>query len=230
MSKQRHDRARHSANVKPDAAPAKESAKENAKELDRIIFFSDAVFAIAITLLVLEIRIPTLARETAAEKLPHALLELLPKFMGFFISFWMIAVNWVFHHQMCRHLRRYSRALIMLNFLFLMWIAFLPFAAGLFSEYLRVPLANVIYSLTLAATGVSLWLFWRHAARKGLLNPATTGREIRFHGLRALAIPAVYLLSIPVALWADVGMSRQIWILIAPAMLLVRRRYKDLDE
>lgn len=224
MAKHRHD---------PDApaapAPERESAKENAKELDRIILFSDAVFAIAITLLILEIRVPELARETAADRMPHALLELLPKFMGFFISFWMIAIYWVFHHQMCRHLRRYSRALIMLNFLFLMWIVFLPFSAGLFSTYFRVPLANVIYSLNLTVTGICLWLFWRHAAGgRRLIDPALTDREIHFHGLRALLIPAVYLLSVPIALWMDLKFSRQVWILIGPAMLALRKRYPDL--
>src|SRR6185369_14557663 len=100
--------------AKPDAADPMpyESAGETTKELDRIILFSDAVFAIALTLLVLDIRVPDLDRKTAAAELPAALAHLAPKFFGFALSFWMVAAYWMFHHRICRHLVRYDHGLI----------------------------------------------------------------------------------------------------------------------
>ncbi len=93
-------------------------------EYDRILFFSDAIFAIAITLLVVEIRVPTPASGpiTAARQLQLAW----PQMLGFGISFAVIGRFWVGHHTMFRHITGFDRTMIWLNLLFLGTIAFLP--------------------------------------------------------------------------------------------------------
>src|SRR5512136_2762438 len=96
--------------------------------LERIIFFSDAVMAIAITLLILEVRLPEGA---APDGVGRQVLALWPKYLGYSVSFWVIALYWVAHHRCFLYIRAYDRRLIYLDFLFLLFIAFMPFPTGL---------------------------------------------------------------------------------------------------
>src|SRR5215217_7060989 len=89
-------------------------------QLERLILFSDAVFAIAITLLVIEIKVPELHGEEATEKaLLHRVALLIPKFLGFIVSFVLIGIYWAVHHRLFGFVTNYSRKLIVLNLFFL---------------------------------------------------------------------------------------------------------------
>src|SRR6185503_14180643 len=105
-------------------------------QLERMILFSDAVFAIAITLLVIEIKVPELEKEHVSDKaLTNALGHLIPKFIGFIISFLLIGIYWTVHHRMFGYVTSYTRKLIALNLTFLFFIALMPFSTGFYSEY-----------------------------------------------------------------------------------------------
>jgi uncharacterized membrane protein len=92
--------------------PRKQSqSKSQTSGLERIVFFSDAVMAIAITLLILEVRLP----EGSAD-FSRRILALWPKYLGYFVSFWVIALYWVAHHRCFQLIRDYDRGLINLNF------------------------------------------------------------------------------------------------------------------
>jgi uncharacterized membrane protein len=106
---------------------------ERGTDIERIVFFSDAVFAIAITLLALEIRVPDVPDDPAA--LREAFLALGPVFFSFFISFWFVGTYWVAHHRVFHHIGGYDRRLLFINLLFLMWIVLLPFSSSLLGEY-----------------------------------------------------------------------------------------------
>jgi uncharacterized membrane protein len=93
-------------------------------------FFSDAVFAIAITLLALGIRLPEIDDVTNG-KLAGALLGVLPEFFGFVISFWIISMYWLVHHRIFGYIRAYDRRLMVINLLFLVWIVLMPLSASL---------------------------------------------------------------------------------------------------
>ena len=99
---------------------------------DRTETFSDGVFAIAITLLVLEIRTPV-----HSEDLWHDLGQLWPSYVGFVVSFFTIGVIWVNHHSQFERFVRADRTLLFLNLLLLFWVAFIPFPTALVAEYLR---------------------------------------------------------------------------------------------
>jgi uncharacterized membrane protein len=85
-------------------------------------YFSDAVFAIAITLLALDLQVPRVPENLATVELPSALLELWPKFVSFLISFWIIASYWLAHHRIFHHIGAYDRRMFLINLLFLMWV------------------------------------------------------------------------------------------------------------
>src|SRR5215210_2931111 len=96
---------------------------ERGNEIERTVFFSDAAFAIAITLLALEIRLPNVADDPTA--LQEALIGLWPKFFSYLISFWFVGNYWVAHHRVFHYIRAYDRRLLLINLLFLMWIVLL---------------------------------------------------------------------------------------------------------
>src|SRR4051812_43795441 len=99
-------------------------------QLERLILFSDAVFAIAITLLVIEIKIPEIHGDVSDSVLLRSLGHLVPKFVGFLISFMLIGIYWSAHHKLFGFVTSYNRRLIFLNLLFLFFIALMPFSTG----------------------------------------------------------------------------------------------------
>jgi uncharacterized membrane protein len=137
------------------------------RELDRIVNFSDGVFAIVITLLVLDIRVPDIPEGLVSQELPGRILALGPKFLSYVISFLVIAVYWQAHHRVFRPIRGYDGTLLWLNFLFLMAISFLPFPTSLLGEYGEEQLSVVIYASNAAIASLLL------ASISGMRPPGT---------------------------------------------------------
>jgi uncharacterized membrane protein len=171
--------------------------------LERIVFFSDAVMAIAITLLAVDIRVPEIARNLAAAELPLQLQAMAPKFTSFILSFAIIGVYWLAHHRYFVYIIRHDIGLILLNLLFLFFIVILPFVTGLLENYAYLPLANIVYALTAAALGLAIGLLWWYASRDHrLVDENLDPQLIRATNIQALSAPAVFLLSVPMALIA----------------------------
>jgi uncharacterized membrane protein len=178
--------------------------------LERIIFFSDAVMAIAITLLAIDLKVPEIAASVAATELPRALSDLGPRFMSFLISFFVIGIYWMSHHRYFRFIQRYDGGLIALNLLFLLFIVLMPFIANLFGQYYYLPLGMSIYAAAVAATGLAMGALWWYASHHHrLIDEHLDEQFIRARSI-ALAVPLLFLLSIPftfvsrtlaVALW-----------------------------
>jgi uncharacterized membrane protein len=151
---------------------ARERGSAAGRELDRIVNFSDAVFAIVITLLVLHIQVPNVHEGLVSQELPSRLLALSPKFLSYVISFLVIAVYWQAHHRVFRPIRSYDRTLLWLNFWFLMAISFLPFPTSLLGEYSKKQLSVVIYAATAAAASLLLAsISWYATAGLRLVAP-----------------------------------------------------------
>ncbi len=124
-----------------------------ATQLERLTFFSDAVFAIAITLLVIEVRVPDIEQFGDAA-LGQALLDLLPSYIGFLSSFFVIGRFWVGHHQLFGMLKASDQRLVWTNLLLLMTIAFMPFPTAVFSEYVQLRVGVGLYCFWLVLLGV----------------------------------------------------------------------------
>lgn len=164
--------------------------------LERIIFFSDAVFAIAITLLALEIRLPSLPAQATNAQLLAALGALGPRYLSYAISFLVIGLLWLGHHRAFRHVHQYSNRLIFLNILFLLVIGFLPFPTVVIGEFGNA-VGTIFYAAAMAAAGLLLALLGRYLGAEG----------------HFLWMPAVFLLSIPLALWSP-DAAKYAWLLI----------------
>ncbi len=137
--------------------------------LERLMFFSDAIFAIAITLLVIEIRVPHLTGRITETDLANALLELIPQYIGFVVSFFVIGRFWIGHHRTFGWLARADDALIWRNLLFLMTIAFMPFPTAVLSSYAGSRVGVGLYAGWLMIAGLlNMWTL-RHATAGPLL-------------------------------------------------------------
>ena len=180
-------------------------------EYDRVLFFSDAVFAIAITLLVVDLRVPDVVAN-AAEEIANSK----DKILSFTISFLVIGLFWMGHHRLFRLITALNRPLIFLNLLFLGSIAFLPYPTALiFAGSTHEPAAPVFYASCVAGAGLLELAIWLYATRKGLV-PASVPLTVRRYELaQLLPTPVVFGLSIPVAFIAP-GVAPFTWILLVP--------------
>ena len=130
----------------------------------RLEAFSDGVFAIAVTLLILEIHVP--AREHA-ETLGHELLRIWPSYLGYLTSFLTIGVMWINHHYVFELIARVDRTMLLLNTLLLMLIAFVPFPTAVLAQFIETGGARsaaVLYGATLTLTAMTYFAWWRYAS------------------------------------------------------------------
>ena len=176
-------------------------------QLERVILFSDAVFAIAITLLVIEIKVPSMHDGIANEAdLLKAILHLAPRFLGFLISFVLVGMYWTRHHALFGYVVRYTAKLLWLNLFFLLSVVLMPFSTGIFGEYSTpstiqyiTPLA--FYVLNLCYSGFMLFLLWRYVGNPAhkVSDDTLTPEITRAAKTRAVVISAVFAMAIPVA-------------------------------
>ncbi len=177
-------------------------------QLERLILFSDAVFAIAITLLVIEIKIPEIDRkELTEQKILSALGHLVPKFIGFLISFLIIGQYWTVHHRMFGYVINFNNKLLWLNILFLLAIALMPFSTGFYSEYASLPVMTpvIFYTGNIVILGLLSFLLWRYLGNPGHnltenLSPAVA----RYSSLRAVTVPVIFIIFSIVYMWEPV--------------------------
>jgi uncharacterized membrane protein len=198
------------------------SLTKDATLLERLTFFSDAVFAIAITLLVIEIHPPVIHGASNAA-LTEALLHLTPNYVGFLVSFCVIGRFWLGHHRLFGLLARADDRLVLANLALLFGVAFLPFPTAVLSEYFSLPSATLLYAGWLVVLGLANMAVVRSALRPALLDPdhdIALARRIRIGAW----LPIVVGLGAAAA--SFVG---PLWVLLVlvlgpiPLALLVRR-------
>ena len=162
---------------------------------ERVVFFSDAVFAIVITLLVLELKVPHLTEHTEPS-LRHALVELLPRVAGFVISFLIIGLMWIEHHRIFRYIADYDGGLLWRNLFLLLCVSFVPFPTALFSENFWSRTAFILYTASFGGVATAKLFIWRHAAKANLLKREVTPALERRITRRSLAVPLACGLAI----------------------------------
>lgn len=166
----------------------------------RVEAFSDGVMAIAITLLILDVKVPV----AEAGDLAHALAHQWPSYAAYAVTFLVIGIMWVNHHFLFDRVQAVTRALLYLNILLLMGIAFLPFPTALLAEYLRdgtnSHIAAAVYSATMVAIGVGYVALWWHLWHHPELLEEDTDVEVARIGMRRAAVgPVVYGATIALA-------------------------------
>ena len=186
-------------------------------QIDRLSFFSDGVFAIAITLLIIEIKVPVIEHATN-EDLIHSLSEMSLKFIGFLISFAIVGHYWSVHHRIFGYLKKYNSPLLWLNLGFLCSVVLLPFSSGLLGEYssdLRLDVPYIVYVVNICLTGLMncwLWLYISNPKKQFLTHTISDAR-IKLGLYRSLIIPVVFVISL-IVFYINPFISRFIPLLI----------------
>jgi uncharacterized membrane protein len=164
----------------------------------RLEAFSDGVFAVAITLLVLEITVPT------GDHLWHKLGEEWPSFASFFVSFWVIGIIWVNHHGVIDHLKQADRGVLYINLLLLMSVVLIPFATALMAEHLKSHedehVAAAVYAGSFVLMAISFATLWEYITRhRRLLGVELSDEQVRQRSRAFHLGNPFYLLAVAIA-------------------------------
>lgn len=190
--------------------------------LERLVFFSDAVFAIAITLLALDIRLPPHEGGMTNAQLRESLIAIWPSYMGYVISFLVIGFVWMAHHRRFRYIIDYDRNLLLLNLVYLMTIAFVPFSTSVISEYGNQT-ATIFYALSIVIVGIASFLLWWYASHGNrLVEPDLPAGVRRKENLYSLAFIGVFALSIAIAYFIDDNLAKYSWLLLILTSRIIR--------
>lgn len=171
-------------------------------DLSRLNALSDGVISIAMTLLVFNFKVPELERDAPSEQVYQAVLHQIPALISVIIAFLSIGIWWLAHKRIMRNIARYDRKLAMMNLLYLLIIALIPFSAALMGQF---PLHNLFRTLMFAllgSLGAVLSAIWKYAERKEFVREYVTPDLSRFLVARARAIGATFMVTAFAAIWA----------------------------
>ena len=196
-------------------------------ETTRLEAFSDGVFAIAITLLILEIKVPTAARAQAAGGLVRALAAQWAAFASYVISFFTVGIMWINHHAMFQYIRRVDRNLMLLHIPFLLLVSAVPYPTSLVAAFLSTAdarAAALFYGGTFTAIALTYNAIWWY----GIRDPHLRGEQVHVAGLRTISAryrmgPVMYLAAMALA-FVNVGASLIGYALLAAFFALPDRR------
>jgi TMEM175 potassium channel family protein len=199
-------------------------------EFSRVLAFTDAVFPIAMTLLVVGIAVPSISDSDNISDLADALNDLTSNIISFFISFAVIGRYWVAHHQFFALLARIDSGLLGINLTYLAFIAFLPFPTALLGTYFENPLSVSIYALNVALISGMEVVMFRHAYRNRLLTRPLTPEVYRWGVLLSLSPVGFFVVSVPVA-FLSTTVAVICWFGVIPFHLIVSpRKPEGADE
>lgn len=197
-------------------------------QLERMVLFSDAVFAIAITILVIEIKVPPIDRHTATDAiLLKALDDQMPKFVGFIISFFIIGLYWTIHHRMFGYVINYTRRLLWLNLVFLLAVVLMPFSTAFYSEFILRLLKTpaIIYVANIVFLGIMNFILWTYITNpKHQLSEGITPQDKKYFDFRSIMVPIIFILMAIVYLF--INRKYAIWIPISiPLLMRIFRKF-----
>jgi uncharacterized membrane protein len=191
----------------PDASP---EASPGGRTVDRVVQFSDGVFTVALTLLVVDLAVPDLAAGSTEADLQRALQGQFPSVQAFLLTFWVVAMYWLTHHRHFRLIHRYDSRLLVLNLVLLMTIVFIPWPTAVLGHYGSYVTAWVLYAVAMAAIGFAAAALWWYGSGD--------------HGLSDRVTPIIFVLSIPVAA-VSLDLAEFSWIPMIIATILVNRTF-----
>jgi uncharacterized membrane protein len=190
----------------------------------RVLGFSDGLFAIAMTLLVVSVGIPVLHDENSVHELLDDLNHRSAEIVSFFISFVVIGRYWVAHHRFFALIGAFDYGLIAVNLVYLAFIAFLPFPTALLGNYFDNPLSVIVYAINIALVSGLEVLLMQRAHRSGLFERPMPPAVYRW-GMVASSLPVAFmLLSVPLA-FVGSWLAVLCWFASAPVQgLFLNRR------
>jgi uncharacterized membrane protein len=191
--------------------------------VDHVISFADALFAFSITFMAISIAIPNLAQNLNQTQVIDKLLESIPEFEIYAISFFVIGVYWISYHQIFNQIVNSNTTVTWLTLIFLFFITLIPLATNLQIGF-GYPILFVLFALVLAIAGALLTIIWLHAVKNKLIDQNLSRKEIQSISVEAILPTVVFSLSILVS-FINSEAAYYFWILIIPAKIILRKKY-----
>jgi len=193
----------------------------------RLDTFSDGIFAVAMTLLVFTFPLAGLPQNLGPQAVQNLLQGLSSQFETFIISFLVVGAFWTAHHRVFDKIKRYDQTLVWLNFVFLLFIVFVPFPTAVVVSAQNSWLPVAFYASNIACAGFALTLVWVYASYNfRLIDASTPIRQVRLSTLQGVVVPSVFLLSILVA-FDSPRLAEYFWLLSFVAQWAVARQWRD---
>jgi uncharacterized membrane protein len=214
----------------PPPEPAAVTDDQDEPSTDRLVTLSDGVVAIAITLIILGIQVPSpdaVHDPNSVSALAGLLSSTLPSWISYVISFYVIAQFWLIHRRVFRGIRGNREGLAVWNFLFLLTISVMPFASDLVGRWAENPLSVIIFSANLILANVAMYGMLTFSRRHRLLDERGVAELERYQSLEGGISISFYILAIPVALVSpDVAKLCWAGLALAPrlASMITKRR------
>ena len=187
---------------------------------NRIEALSDGIFAIVMTLLILEIRVPNLAADAPNVQVAPALIALWPKFASYMVTFVSLGFFWVAHHIMYHAIRRADRTVLWLNIFFFMFVSLLPFSTRLLNAFPQAFIAPLFFGANLAVIGWILFFQWSYVnSQPDMLADFVIAEYRKTVSARMLIVPVATTLTVVFCFWS-VGISLAIYLLLLPLYML----------
>ena len=187
---------------------------------NRIEALSDGIFAIVMTLLILEFHVPNLPPNAPNVEVAPALVALWPKFLSYIVTFVSLGFFWVGHHIMYHAIRRADRTLLWLNIFFFMFVSLLPFSTSVLNAFSEAFIAPLFFGANLAIIGWILFLQWHYAnSQPDMLADFVSVEHRRTVRSRMLIVPVATTLTVLICFWS-VGISLAIYLLLLPLYML----------
>ncbi len=180
--------------------PSGKGSAEKDRRFRRLESFSDALFAVAMTLLVFSFPLSGLPSDLEQAQVEGLIASFGLQFQTFVISFFVVGAFWMAHHDVFDHITRFDRPLVWINFGFLLCIVFIPFPTSIMVDYGMYWVPVSFYAASIAAAGLMLALLWQYVSHGyRLIDRAIDAREIRRNTIQSLIVPVIFLSSIGVA-------------------------------
>lgn len=159
----------------------------------RIDAISDAVFGVAMTLLVLEIKVPEFEGKITEMQLVHAFVALMPKFLVYFLSFMTAGIFWTGQSAQFRHIKSSDRNLNWINLLFLLFVSVLPFSTAFLGDHINFRFSILLYWFNIFLMGMMLYINWEYAMKHNFISEETRDQVYRPIKRRIMTAQALYL-------------------------------------
>lgn len=196
----------------------------------RLVSFSDGVFAIAVTLLVFNLKVPPIPPNDVHRLLPGMILHMVPNFNTYIISFLLIAIYWTFHHRMLNLVTHIDTPFLWMNICYLLLISFIPFPSALFGSYPRETLSFVFYIGSMIMVNATSMLMLAYASYKSrLVNKELPMGIIKYLFFRQFTTVFIFVLSIPLAFY-KLSLALNCLFILFPVHWFTRKYFKKYSE
>jgi uncharacterized membrane protein len=189
--------------------------------LHRLVNFSDSIFAFAMTLLALSVKLSDISKDSISKLLSREIINLAPEFGFYAFCFLIIGSLWMTHHKIFQSIERYDDAFIFLNIISLMFIAAVPIPTGIMGQYIMYRPSLILYATYMTVTTLFLSLVRFYAIYKKLTE---SSMPVLYYSVRSLIAPVVFLFSIPLIIFLG-GYLAFSWLLIFIFEQLWKRIY-----